>query len=113
MIESNSRVDPEPPNPRVYTVQGHKMARLVFTTGVNGQYWGVQEMNWGGAPALSEKNFIRHFGNRTFEFFYSGSNLHMVVLKQYGATYWVVNTLDDALSPETMIAIARGLRPLR
>jgi len=24
-----------------------------------------------------------------------------------------VNTLDDALSPETMISIARGLRPLR
>jgi hypothetical protein len=113
VIDRSSRVDPEPPNPRVYTVQGHKMARLVFTTGVNGQYWGIQEMNWGGAPALSEKNFIRHFGHRTFEFFYSGSNLHMVVLKENGATYWVVNTLDDALSPETMIAIARGLRPLR
>jgi hypothetical protein len=113
MIESNSRVDPEPPNPRVYTVQGHKMVRLVFTTGVDGQYWGIQEMKWGGAPALSEKNFIRHFGHRTFEFFYSGSNLHMVVLKENGATYWVVNTLDDALSPETMISIARGLRPLR
>jgi LCP family protein required for cell wall assembly len=113
VIDRSSRVDPEPPNPRVYTVQGHKMARLVFTTGVNGQYWGIQEMNWGGAPALSEKNFIRHFGHRTFEFFYSGSNLHMVVLKENGATYWVVNTLDDALSPETMISIARGLRPLR
>ena len=113
VIERNSRVDPEPPNPRVYTVQGHKMARLVFTTGVNGQYWGIQEMSWSRAPALSEKNFIRHFGHRTFEFFYSGSNLHMVVLKENGATYWVVNTLDDALSPETMIAIARGLRPLR
>jgi len=113
VIDRSSRVDPEPPNPRVYTVQGHKMVRLVFTTGVNGQYWGIEEMNWGGAPALSEKNFIRHFGHRTFEFFYSGSNLHMVVLKENGATYWVVNTLDDALSPETMIAIARGLRPLR
>ncbi|TML46415.1 MAG: LytR family transcriptional regulator, partial [Actinobacteria bacterium] len=113
VIERNSRVDPEPPNPRVYTVQGHKMARLVFTNGVNGEYWGIQEMNWGGAPALSEKNFVRHFGRRTFEFFYSGSNLHMVVLKENRATYWVVNTLDDALSPETMIAIARGLRPLR
>ena len=113
VIDRNSRVDQEPPNPRVYSVQGHKMARLVFTTGVNGQYWGIQEMNWGGAPALSEKNFIRHFGRRTFEFFYSGSNLHMVVLRENGASYWVVNTLDDALSPETMIAIARGLRPLR
>jgi LCP family protein required for cell wall assembly len=113
VIDRSSHVDPEPPNPRVYTVQGHKMARLVFTTGVNGQYWGIQEMSWGGAPALQEKNFIRHFGHRTFEFFYSGSNLHMVVLRENGATYWVVNTLDDALSPETMIAIARGLRPLR
>jgi LCP family protein required for cell wall assembly len=113
VIDRSSRVDPEPPNPRVYTVQGHKMARLVFTTGSPGEYWGIQETNWGRAPALSEKNFIRHFGHRTFEFFYSGSHLHMVVLMENGATYWVVNTLDDALSNETMIAIARGLRPLR
>jgi LCP family protein required for cell wall assembly len=112
VIDRSSRVDPEPPNPRVYTLQGHKMARLVFTTGVPGQYWGIQETSWAGAPALSEKNFIRHFGHRTFEFFYSGSHLHMVVLTENGATYWVVNTLDDALSNETMIAIARGLRPL-
>src|SRR3954453_18608137 len=113
VIDRSSRVDPEPPNPRVYTVQGHKMARLVFTTGVNGPYWGIQKVKRGGAPPLAEKNFSRHFGHRTFEFFYSGSNLHMVVLKENGATYWVVNTLDDALSPETMISIARGLRPLR
>jgi hypothetical protein len=87
--------------------------RLVFTNGVPGEYWGIQEIKWNGAPALSEKNFIRHFGHRTFEFFYSGSDLHMIVLKENGATYWVVNTLDNALSNETMIAIARGLRPLR
>jgi hypothetical protein len=37
----------------------------------------------------------------------------MVVLKERGATYWVVNTLVDSLSNETMISIARGLRPLR
>jgi LCP family protein required for cell wall assembly len=112
VIDRSSRVDPEPPNPRVYTVQGHRMARLVFTTGSPGEYWGIQETNWGNAPALTEKNFVRHFGHRTFEFFYSGSHLHMVVLTENRATYWVVNTLDDALSNETMIAIARGLRPL-
>jgi LCP family protein required for cell wall assembly len=113
VIDRSSRVDPEPPNPRVYTLQGHKTVRLVFTNGVPGEYWGIQEIKWNGAPALSEKNFIRHFGHRTFEFFYSGSDLHMIVLKENGATYWVVNTLDNALSNETMIAIARGLRPLR
>jgi hypothetical protein len=113
VIDRSSGVDPEPPNPRVYTLQGHRAVRLVFRTGAPGQYWGIQEINWNGAPTLSEKNFIRHFGRRTFEFFYSGSDLHMIVLKENGATYWVVNTLDNALSNETMIAIARGLRPLR
>jgi hypothetical protein len=36
----------------------------------------------------------------------------MVVLRTPKATYWVVNTLLDRLSNETMIAIAKGLRPL-
>ena len=46
------------------------------------------------------------------EFYYSGSHLHMVVLRAHGATYWVVNTLLDSLSNETMISIAKGLKPL-
>src|SRR5205823_1826106 len=37
VIDRSSRVDPEPPNPRVYTVQGHRMARPVFSTGSPGQ----------------------------------------------------------------------------
>ena len=37
----------------------------------------------------------------------------MVVLRQGGASYWVVNTLRDELSNETMIAIAKGLQPSR
>ena len=36
----------------------------------------------------------------------------MVVLRSRGASYWVVNTLLDSLSNETMIAIAKGLKPL-
>jgi hypothetical protein len=36
----------------------------------------------------------------------------MVVLRESGATYWVVNTVLDSLSNETMLAIARGLQPL-
>jgi hypothetical protein len=36
----------------------------------------------------------------------------MVVLRAGGATYWVVNTLLDSLSNETMIEIAKGLKPL-
>jgi hypothetical protein len=36
----------------------------------------------------------------------------MVVLHLGGVDYWVVNTLLDSLSNETMIAIAKGLQPL-
>jgi hypothetical protein len=36
----------------------------------------------------------------------------MVVLTVGGTSYWVVNTLVDSLSNETMIAIAKGLQPL-
>src|SRR4029078_4776637 len=39
-------------------------------------------------------------------------HLHMVVLRKDGATYWVVNSVLDELSNETMLAIARGLAPL-
>ena len=46
------------------------------------------------------------------EFYYSGSHLHMVVLHAHGASYWVINTLLDSLSNETMISIAKGLEPL-
>ena len=36
----------------------------------------------------------------------------MVVLRENGATYWVVNTILDSLSNETMLTIARGLTPI-
>jgi hypothetical protein len=34
------------------------------------------------------------------------------VLRVGDTSYWVVNTLLDGLSNETMLAIARGLKPL-
>ena len=36
----------------------------------------------------------------------------MIALYENGATYWVVNTLLDTLSPSTMVAIAKGLQPV-
>ena len=63
-------------------------------------------------PILEAPSFTRQLDGRTFQFFYAGANLHMVVLRAGPATYWVVNTLLNSLSNETMIAIARGLEPL-
>jgi LCP family protein required for cell wall assembly len=89
---------------------GHKAVRLVFHTG--SEFWGVQETDYEDAPALADKSFRHDLGGREFDLYYNGSHLHMVVLRAHGASYWVVNTLLDDLSNETMLAIAKGLRPL-
>jgi hypothetical protein len=36
----------------------------------------------------------------------------MVVVRTPTASYWVINTLLDRLSNETMLAIAKGLKPV-
>jgi hypothetical protein len=52
-------------------------------------------------------------GGRPYDFYYNGAKLHMIVLHEKGASYWVVNSLLDNISNETMIAIAKGLKPLK
>lgn len=112
VIENSSQLDSEVPI-RVYPLdKKHKTVRLSFRRGV-GQYWGIQMTDWAEAPILSERNTRRFVGKRVFDLYYSGAKLHMVVLREKDATYWVVNTLDNTLSNDTMLAIARGLRPLK
>ncbi len=98
---------------RAYTIAPrHRAVRLTFATGAVGEYWGIQQTDWEDAPALAKPNFTRFIRGRRYDFYYSGPRLHMVVLRQGGVTYWVVNTLLDSLSNETMLAIAKGLKPL-
>jgi hypothetical protein len=99
---------------RTYETGGHKNVRLTYRLFADGvyQYWGIQQTSWEDAPALAEANQTTTMAGRKYDLYYSGSKLHMVVLRDKGATYWVVNTLLDKLSNETMLAIARGLRPL-
>jgi hypothetical protein len=111
-IEQSSIPDPDVPVRNYPLDKKHEAVRLTYRTGSRG-YWGIEMMDWNGAPVLSERNFRRFIGKREFDLYYSGAKLHMVVLRENGATYWVVNTLDDQLSNDTMLAIARGLRPLK
>ena len=114
VLERTSWIDRERPI-RLYRIDPegkHKTIRLTYRTGAN-EYWGVQMTDWDEAPVLSERNVIRTIKGRRYELHYTGPKLHMVVLRQGGATYWVVNTLLDSLSNETMLAIAKGLKPLR
>ena len=113
VLERSSWIDRERPV-RLYRFDDkdrHKTLRLTYKMGSN-DYWGVQEANWDDAPVLGSRNFYRNIGGRRFELYYNGPHLHMVVLRRKGASYWVVNSLLDRLSNETMLAIAKGLRPV-
>jgi LCP family protein required for cell wall assembly len=111
LVESSSRLEFDAPI-RVYNIsKGHRAVRLTFRIGSQ-EYWGIQETNWNEAPALADPSFVHRIKGREYGLYYSGAHLHMVVLHKDGATYWVVNSILDELSNETMLAIARGLAPL-
>jgi LCP family protein required for cell wall assembly len=111
VIESSSAPDSVKPL-RAYRIHDrHKAVRLVFRTG-GGAYWGIEETDWLDAPVLADRSFRHVLGGRAYDFYYNGPKLHMIVLRQRGVSYWVVNSLLDDLSNETMIAIAKGLKHL-
>ena len=111
LVERNSQADSESPI-RVHTIKkGHNAVRLTFRTGGN-EYWGIEQTDWTEAPVLADASFLQRIRGREYSLYYSGPHLHMVVLRENAATYWVVNTVRDSLSNETMLAIARGLQPL-
>jgi LCP family protein required for cell wall assembly len=113
VIERSSWTDRTMPV-RMYWIdpgEKHKAVRLVYRMGSN-EYWGVQMTSWDDAPALADRSLTRRIGGRTFDLYFNGAKLHMVALRTPQASYWVINTLLDRLSNETMLAIAKGLRPL-
>jgi hypothetical protein len=111
VLESSSSPDHEKPVYAYRLHEGDKAVRLVFRTSA-GAYWGVEQTSWDQAPILADKSVHHVLKGRSYDFYFNGPKLHMIVLHEHGDTYWVVNSLLDNLSNETMIAIAKGLRPL-
>lgn len=114
VIERSSWIDRERPVRFYWIDEGreHKAVRLTYKLGGTNEYWGVQQTSFDDAPVLKGRTMTRNLGGRRYELYYDGPRLHMVVLRTKDASYWVVNTLLDKLSNETMIAIAKGLRPV-
>jgi hypothetical protein len=70
------------------------------------------ETDWTDAPILRHPTDKVTIDGRKFQLYTVGGNIHMIVLRQGAASYWVINTLRDELSNETMLAIAKHLQPL-
>jgi LCP family protein required for cell wall assembly len=115
VLAVNSQPDTQGVPIRTYKIDGDDRAvrlSFAFQNGGYTEYWGVEETNWTDAPVLSDANFDQTIKGRHYRFYWNGPDLHMIALYENGATYWVVNTLLDSLSPSTMTAIAKGLKPL-
>jgi LCP family protein required for cell wall assembly len=99
---------------RVFTPAPHSYeAVLTYVTGADNVYWQVIQTDWNDAPILRKPTGkYKLKDGRTVDLYTNGGNIHMVVLRQGRASYWVVNTLRDELSNETMLAIAKSLTPI-
>jgi LCP family protein required for cell wall assembly len=112
-IESGSRFASLSPVRAYKPSPGHSAVCLTFQTGAGNVYWQIMETNWTDAPVVRHPTGkITLKDGRRLDLYTAGAKIHMVVLRQGGTSYWVVNTLRDELSNETMLAIAKGLQPL-
>jgi LCP family protein required for cell wall assembly len=94
-------------------ISGKRELVLTFVTGAGNIYWQIIQTDWTTAPILRKPTGkVTLKDGRKYLLFTNGGHIHMVVLRQGKGSYWVVNTLRDELSNETMLAIAKGLKPL-
>jgi hypothetical protein len=111
-IESGSYFAQNSPVRAYKPAPGHGAVCLTFHTAAGNVYWQIMETNWTDAPIIRHPTDKVTLAGRKFDLYTAGGNIHMVVLRQGAASYWVVNSLRDELSNETMLAIAKGLAPL-
>jgi hypothetical protein len=99
----------------IYDRGGHKYRayRMVIKTDDLGQYYGVQGMNWGAPPILDNPSERRTMNGRKYELFYDGSRLRLVSWRSGNASYWISNTLLNAIGNQQMLALARSVGRIR
>jgi LCP family protein required for cell wall assembly len=89
-----------------------------YTTRSTAGTWDLQWLTWTSAPILdgpTQQRIVPKKGGRLWKLYLNGANIHRIAVfygpkRQY--VVWIDNTLGDALSNKTMVAIARSLHPV-
>lgn len=79
-------------------------------SGSNGDYYGIQGVNWLDPPILKNPSETRRVKGRTYQLYYEGGKLAMVAFQRGKASYWVSNTLLRKLNERQMMGLAESLR---
>jgi LCP family protein required for cell wall assembly len=106
---------------RVYPLgkHGKALAADASTATDSSHAWGLRYTTWTGAPILDQPTRQVCWDNRQVRVYANGAAIHRIAVfyggehckASGGVVVWIDNSLDDHLSPETMIAIARSLVP--
>ncbi len=113
----NAYAGAEPDSLRVYDIrdqQGHAHPAYVIAIdqGTLGQFYDVQGTTWADPPLLSNPSQTVQIGSRTYNLFYSGESIRTISWQEGNATYWIQNTLTNAVEPEEMLAMAEQTQPV-
>jgi LCP family protein required for cell wall assembly len=106
---------------RVYPLGKHGKAMAVDgrTGTTSSNAWGLRYTTWIDAPILDQATRQVCWDKHQVRVYTNGAAIHRIAVfyggqpckAVGGAVVWIDNSLDDHLSPETMIAIARSLVP--
>ncbi len=104
-------------DPSVYRIQtdgpGKLQAyRMVLSTGLLGEYYGLQGTAWTDPPILELPDETRTIDGREYELHYDGDRLRLVGWRTEHGSCWVSNTLLQSLSEQEMLGIATAAREL-
>jgi hypothetical protein len=66
----------------------------------------VQALRWSDPPEIADPTSVKTIGERSYMLFCQGKHLHMVAWRENDALYWVVNTLENELPNDLMLALA-------
>jgi LCP family protein required for cell wall assembly len=104
--------------PRVYEIdtregKQYPAYRMVVSTGVIGEYYGIQGTTWKNPPVLDGSHESHTIHGRKFDYYWDGTRLRLVAWhSKGGAAYWISNTLLLTLSNRQMTSIAASTRHL-
>ena len=82
------------------------LAAVVVAKTATGKYWSIQTLKWLDPPAIKNPTERKTIDGQEYLLFYEGKKLHMIAWKRNKTLYWVLNSLDDELSPATMRGLA-------
>jgi LCP family protein required for cell wall assembly len=90
----------------------HYGYRIDWSAGSEGEYYGIEGMNWTNPPLFANPTSTATIDGRTYMFVDDGSAFHDIGWRTKGVLYWVSNTLNETLSNAQMLAIAESAQPL-